>query len=56
MIYYVIYSPNVPGNLDIKKAKELGIPVGPLLGKLSKGESIITPTGRKVNPSECMSK
>jgi len=40
-----------PGRFDPKKAEALGIPKGPLWGKLQKGRSVEI-AGRKVRPSE----
>ena len=37
---YVFKTPSIPGKLDVKKAKELGIPRGPLYGDLKQGKSI----------------
>jgi ribonuclease Z len=38
-------------HVDVKKAKKLGIPHGPLLGKLQDNESIIL-NGKKISPKE----
>jgi ribonuclease Z len=40
------------GRFNPDKARELGIPEGPLWGKIHKGEAIDLPDGRRVNPSE----
>jgi ribonuclease Z len=37
---YVIIEPNLVGTLDLDKAVSLGVPRGPLLGKLKNGEEI----------------
>jgi ribonuclease BN (tRNA processing enzyme) len=37
---------------DAKLARTLGIPSGPLFGKLSKGETVTLPDGRTVTPDE----
>lgn len=34
------------GHFDVEKAKELGIPFGPLYGRLKRGESVTLPDGR----------
>jgi ribonuclease Z len=38
------------GRFDVDKAKAMGIPEGPLWGKLSKGETVGLPDGRTVGP------
>ena len=43
---------DAPGNLDLDRLAELGVPRGPLLGALQRGEAVITPSGRTVEPSE----
>ncbi|HEY6808081.1 MAG TPA: ribonuclease Z [Gemmatimonadales bacterium] len=40
------------GRFDVDKARALGIPEGPLWGKLTKGESITTPDGKSYQPSD----
>ncbi|GMI08524.1 hypothetical protein TrLO_g15973 [Triparma laevis f. longispina] len=45
---------STPGTFDRKAALALGVPVGPLFGKLVKGETIVTPAGDEVKPSQCM--
>ncbi len=39
---------------DAKRAREVGIPSGPLFGKLSRGDAVTLPDGRKVSPDEVM--
>jgi len=43
-----------PGEFHPQKAKELNIPMGKLWGNLQKGETIQTPDGRHVPPSDVM--
>mmetsp|Transcript_1613 Transcript_1613/g.5895 ORF Transcript_1613/g.5895 Transcript_1613/m.5895 type:complete len:127 (+) Transcript_1613:238-618(+) len=46
---------DAPGKFDPVKARGLGIPPGPLYGKLVRGEEVHSPTlGRLVSPSEVM--
>jgi len=40
------------GHFDVEKAAALGIPSGPLYGKLKRGEEIMLPDGRRVNGSD----
>jgi ribonuclease Z len=40
------------GRFDPDRARQLGIPEGPLWGKIHKGETITLPDGRKVAPAE----
>jgi ribonuclease Z len=40
------------GRFDVAKARALGIPEGPLWGKLTKGETVGLPDGRTVGPAE----
>ncbi|KAJ3322396.1 Zinc phosphodiesterase ELAC protein 2 [Boothiomyces sp. JEL0866] len=51
---YVCKGPTVPGKMDAKKAKELGVKNGPDMGKLVRGESVISSFGKIVNPSDCV--
>ncbi|ELR21007.1 metallobeta-lactamase domain containing protein [Acanthamoeba castellanii str. Neff] len=51
---YAVEAPEVRGKFDVQKAKALGVPPGPLCGKLTKGESVVTPDGGVVHPSDCM--
>lgn len=49
---YRIEQKPLPGELLIEKAKELGVPKGPLLGKLKNGEDITLEDGRIVLSNE----
>ena len=44
-----------PGRFFPEKAKNLGIPEGPLFGKLQRGETITLENGREITPSMVMS-
>jgi ribonuclease Z len=39
-----------PGIFNLERAQELGIPRGPLYGKLQHGENIVLPDGRTITP------
>ncbi|MCB1028178.1 MAG: ribonuclease Z [Microthrixaceae bacterium] len=43
---------DAPGNLDLERLDRLGVPRGPLLGRLQRGEAITAPDGRTVVPAE----
>ncbi|PJF16589.1 hypothetical protein PSACC_03628 [Paramicrosporidium saccamoebae] len=51
---FVVEGPPVAGKFDARRAKQLGVPVGPLNGRLSKGETIVLEDGRTVTPDECV--
>jgi ribonuclease Z len=40
------------GRFNPEKAKEMGIPEGPLWGKIHKGETVSLPNGKTIKPSE----
>ncbi|WP_431192606.1 ribonuclease Z [Stenomitos frigidus] len=49
---YRITEKDRPGHFDVKQAAALGIPSGPLYGKLKRGEVITLPDGRSVNGAD----
>ncbi|KAG8954905.1 hypothetical protein FRC04_010389 [Tulasnella sp. 424] len=50
---YFVVGPVTRGKFDAKRAKELGV-VGPMCGKLTKGETVTTPSGNVVTPDMCV--
>lgn len=46
---YRIQEKDRAGRFDVAKATALGIPSGPLYGKLKRGEQIVLPDGREIN-------
>ena len=51
---YTLEEADRPGEFNPEKAYSLGLPVGPLWGKLQKGFSIQTPEGVTVKPEDVM--
>jgi ribonuclease Z len=43
-----------PGRFNLERANELGIPAGPLYGKLQSGEAITLEDGRVINPDDVL--
>lgn len=54
VVCYALHTPNIPGKFDAKIASSLGIPPGPLRGKLVKGENVVLDNGKVVKPSDCI--
>ncbi|MGD1944422.1 MAG: ribonuclease Z [Leptolyngbyaceae cyanobacterium] len=46
---YRVSEKDRPGRLDVKRAQGLGIPPGPIYGKLKNGEVVTLPDGRRIN-------
>jgi ribonuclease Z len=49
---YRVAEKNKPGRFDVERAVALGIPSGPLYGKLKRGEVITLPDGRTINGAD----
>ena len=49
---YRIEEKDKPGRFDVEKAQELGIPSGPIYGKLKRGEQVTLPDGRVINGAD----
>lgn len=53
---YTLEEEDRPGIFNPEKAAELGVPVGPLWGKLQKGLDVETESGKIVHPDEVLGK
>lgn len=49
---YRVAEKDRPGHFDVKRAAALGIPSGPLYGKLKRGEVVSLPDGRRVHGTD----
>lgn len=49
---YRVAEKNKPGRFDVERATALGIPSGPLYGKLKRGETVTLPDGRMINGAD----
>lgn len=49
---YRVAEKDRPGQFNVEKAAALGIPSGPLYGKLKRGETIALPDGRRIQGTE----
>ncbi|HYO63912.1 MAG TPA: ribonuclease Z [Pyrinomonadaceae bacterium] len=49
---YVVSERDRPGRFNVERARELGIPPGPLYGRLKRGESVTLADGRTVDGAE----
>jgi ribonuclease Z len=43
-----------PGRFDVARAEKLGVPHGPLRGRLQSGEAIVTADGREIRPDDVL--
>ena len=51
---YCLVEAERPGRFDPEAARRLGIPEGPLWGRIQRGESLRLPDGRRIDPSEIL--
>jgi ribonuclease Z len=49
---YRVTEKDRPGHFDVKRAQALGIPSGPIYGKLKRGETITLPDGRVIHGTD----
>jgi ribonuclease Z len=52
VVNYICELVAVPGKMNVRKALELGVPSGPLLGKLQKGQDVTLENGAVVSDVE----
>lgn len=53
---YTLEELDRPGEFNVEKAKECNVPMGPLWGKLQKGESVINADGVEIKPEQVVGK
>lgn len=53
-VAYVLQEATRPGRFDRPKAIELGVPVGPLFGRLQRGQAVDLPDGRTISPDQVL--
>ena len=51
---YVMTEKDRPGEFSVDNAKALGIPMGPMWGRLQKGEDIVLENGTVIHPSQVL--
>lgn len=51
---YVVTEKDRPGKLDVEKLKSLGVPPGPMYGRIKAGEAVTLPSGLQVNPEHVL--
>ena len=49
---YRVAEKDRPGQFNVEKARELGIPSGPVYGRLKRGETVTLPDGRQIRGTE----
>ncbi|MCB9489480.1 MAG: ribonuclease Z [Deltaproteobacteria bacterium] len=51
---YAVLERDLPGRFNIDKARELGVPEGPMWGQLQRGETVTLDDGRTVSPGDVL--
>lgn len=51
---YRLEEPDRPGRFHAEKAEALGIPSGPLRGRLQRGETVMLPDGTEITPADIL--
>lgn len=51
---YVVREAPRRGHVDAQRARSLGVPEGPLLGRLAAGEAVVLPDGRQVESAQVL--
>eukprot|EP00753_Platysulcus_tardus_P004409 PLAT12539.18.p1 GENE.PLAT12539.18~~PLAT12539.18.p1 ORF type:complete len:774 (-),score=322.28 PLAT12539.18:232-2553(-) len=54
-VSYILYTPPVPGKLDVRKAKALGLAPGPGYRDLKNGIAVTLPDGTTIQPDDVLS-
>jgi len=53
---YALVEDSRPGRFDVQAARAIGVPEGPLFGKLQRGETIQLPDGRRIKSEDVVGK
>lgn len=53
---YVLTEKDRPGEFNVENAKALGVPMGPMWGRLQKGEEVVLDNGSVVKPEQVLGK
>lgn len=51
---YALVEAERPGRFDVAAARALGVPPGPLFGRLQNGESVVLADGREIRPEQVL--
>lgn len=51
---WMIHEADAPGTLNVERARALGVPEGPAMGRLKAGEAVTTPAGTQVFPAQVL--
>lgn len=51
---YICKSPEKKGKFNVQKAIQLGVPKGPVFGRLKNGLSVVLPDGTEVRPNQVL--
>ncbi|KAK7092422.1 zinc phosphodiesterase ELAC protein 1-like [Littorina saxatilis] len=51
---FIIKERDRPGRLEVEKLKSLGVPPGPMYGRIKAGETVTLPCGKEVGPQDVL--